>query len=524
MHFCNGCIVLYFCKTHTLTGDFKLDNYEKLIKENKDLKKRLKEFTDSMLLKERFLKNVLTFPGIICECDENLKLQYLNDFGKTIFDVEDDDIKGNSVLNYIELKDQSRLVEHAKAIFKGDYGVPKIYSAISSKGEQFDIIVSSAPVVTKDQSIRIRSTIIKCDKEKDEKKETIFQTSSYDNEEIYSTINSVVKKDMDNIKSYEMIVQSSKMKQIVHFIDKIKDVPSSVLISGESGTGKELIARQIHEKGSRKNAPFVAINCGALPENLLESELFGYEAGAFTGANKRKKGKFEQAQGGILFLDEIGEMSLNMQVKLLRVLQDKVVVPLGGETGKTLDFKLLFATNKNLLKMTESGDFRGDLYYRIKSFQINLPPLRSRKEEIPYLCNFFIQKFNQMFNKNVKCVNSKVLDLFNAHKFPGNIRELQHLIEYGTIFCKSDEICINDLPAEFCEMKREIIEEKIDQKLPLKSIVNDYLDEKEVIIANIIKAGGNKTLAASRMGIHKTTLYRKMKNYQISSDMLIGKV
>lgn len=506
-----------------------MEDYIKLKKENRELKKQLKQFTDSMLLKERFLKNVLTYPGIIIECDANLNLQYINELGVLTFSIDEEDVIGTSVLNYIDVKDHSRLIDHAKAIFKGDYGVPKIYSAVSSKGEKFDIIVSSAPVLTKDQSIRIRSTIIKCDKENDERKEIIFKTSPYDGEEIYSSINSVIKKDMDNINTNEMIVQSSEMKKIMAIVDRVKNVSTSVLITGETGTGKELIAKLIHEKSYRHNQSFIAVNCGALPENLLESELFGYEVGAFTGANKRKKGKFHLAEGGTLFLDEIGEMPLNMQVKLLRVLQDKVVVPLGAEKGRVVDTRVVLATNKNLKEMTENGDFREDLLYRIKSINIKLPNLKDRKEEIPYLCKFFIEKFNRMFNKSVKNVSSAVLQLFMNYEFQGNVRELQHLLEYCMIFCKSDEITIEDLPSELYEINKEQINsEHSSYEVKTPEITNEsnkeILNEKDMIIATIIRAGGNKTLAASRMGMHKTTLYRKIKNYRISSDMLIGKV
>lgn len=503
-----------------------MDELIRLRKENRELKKKLKEFTDNLLLKERFLNNILTYPSIIIECDEKLNLQYINDLGLTVFDVKRDEVLTKTVLDYIELKDQARLVEHSKAIFKGDFGVPKIYNAISSKGEQFDIIVSSAPVLTMDQSIRIRSTIIKCDKDDDHRKNTIFKSTSYDSDDIYTSINDTVKKDMDNIKSSEMVVQSPKMREIINFIEQIKDIPSSVLITGESGTGKELIARQIHERSTRKDKPFIAVNCGALPENLLESELFGYEVGAFTGANKKKKGKFEQAEGGILFLDEIGEMPLEMQVKLLRVLQDKVVTPIGSEKSRMVDTRVVLATNRDLSQMIKENEFREDLYYRIKVFQINLPSLKDRKDEIPYLCQFFISKFNNMFNKNVQCLNSSVVSFFEQYDFPGNIRELQHLMEYGMIFCKSDEIALEDLPSEYYEPEKELIEaiDEEDVTSHVLEISEDDLNEKDMIIATIIKAGGNKTLAASRMGMHKTTLYRKIKSYNISDDMLIGRV
>ncbi len=227
----------------------------------------------------------------------------------------------------------------------------------------------------------------------------------------------------------DIIYKDEKMKRIIELASKVSDYKTTVLITGESGTGKELIARSIHTNSSRKNKPFVALNCAAIPENLLESELFGYDAGAFSGANKSKPGLFEEADGGTLFLDEIGEFPLILQPKLLRALQDEEIRRLGGTKTKKIDVRILAATSKDLVRQIEINQFRADLFYRLNVMQIEIPPLRERKDDIPVLVDYFIEKFNEKLGSNVKGVTKKVLNKIIANTWHGNVRELENIIE-----------------------------------------------------------------------------------------------
>ncbi|MGM0424572.1 MAG: sigma-54 interaction domain-containing protein [Thermodesulfobacteriota bacterium] len=252
---------------------------------------------------------------------------------------------------------------------------------------------------------------------------------------------------MEEKYTFEDIVgKSQRMQEIFRILPQVAKSPSSVLISGESGTGKELIARALHNLSPRQEGPFVVVNCAALPEHLLESELFGYKAGAFTDAKKDKPGRFQRAHQGSLFLDEIGEMPMSLQVKLLRVLQDKCVEPLGALHPEKVDVRIIAATNKDLSQSVEQGEFRRDLYYRLNVVQIHMPALRKRKEDLPLLINHFIRSFNLLQDKNVQGISEDALAALLRHDFPGNIRELENVIEYSFILCSEGFIQVEHLP------------------------------------------------------------------------------
>ncbi|MBD3346800.1 MAG: PAS domain S-box protein [Chitinivibrionales bacterium] len=311
---------------------------------------------------------------------------------------------------------------------------------------------------------------------------------------------------------YNMVSRSPLMKEIFDILPEVAQTNATVLVTGESGTGKELIARSLHEQGPRKNKPFIAINCSALPDNLLESELFGYKAGAFTDAKKDKPGKFTLAENGTIFLDEIGDISPAMQVKLLRVLQEKMFEPLGGTRTIKADVRVIAATNKDLQKMVRKGEFREDLYYRIKVLNIKLPPLRERRCDIPLLCDHFINLFNSRYHKEIQQLSDESRDALMAHDFPGNIRELENVIEHAFIFCKSPTITVNHLPDEF--RNRE------DERKTAKTLaeVRDFKDLEKVYIKSVLtEFDWNKTLAAKKLGIHKATLFRKLKQLGINN-------
>jgi PAS domain S-box-containing protein len=307
----------------------------------------------------------------------------------------------------------------------------------------------------------------------------------------------------------DLASRSPLMQKIFEVLPAVAASPSTVLILGETGTGKELVARTIHSLSARDQGPFIAVNCGALPDTLLESELFGYKVGAFTGANKDKPGRFALARGGTLFLDEIGDISPALQVKLLRVLQDRVYEPLGGTRSETADARIIVATNRDLLEMTRQGQFREDFYYRVNVIRVELPPLRRRMEDIPLLTGQFIVRFNRLQQKEVQGIAAEALSLLMAHDWPGNIRELENIIERAFILCNEGEIRIGHLPAELTAFAGE------GKKISAVRSAHDQLDA-QAIRAALERHRGNRAAAARDLGIHKTTLFRRIKKLGLS--------
>ncbi len=300
-----------------------------------------------------------------------------------------------------------------------------------------------------------------------------------------------------------MIGQSGVMQEVYRMIEKVAPNDATVLILGESGTGKELVARAIHNLSPRRDKPFVAVNCAALPENLLESELFGYEKGAFTGADRRKLGHFETAGEGTIFLDEIGEITLATQVKLLRVLQSKQIMRLGGTEVIPLKARVVAATNRVLEDMIKEGTFREDLYYRINVFPISLPPLRRRSEDIPALVNHFLEK-----NKPGAGIEKEALEKLRMYHWPGNVRELENVIERSLIMAGDRPISLEDLPPYLRDEKKPpTLFEIPDEGINLEEV------EKKLIQRAIEKAGGNKSRAARLLGITRRKLYSMMERF-----------
>lgn len=306
----------------------------------------------------------------------------------------------------------------------------------------------------------------------------------------------------------DLVSRSPLMQKIVEVLPAVASSPSTVLILGETGTGKELLARTVHTLSPRRDAPFVAVNCAALPENLMESELFGYKAGAFTGAAKDKPGRFALAEKGTLFLDEIGEISPALQVGLLRVLQDRVYEPLGSTRSEKADVRLVVATNKDLIEEVRKGAFREDLYYRVNVVRLELPPLRRRKEDIPALVERFIDRFNRFQNRTVRGVTAEALSLLIVHDWPGNIRELENVIERAFIMVQDDFIDIRHLPEEFVALGGARV---------FGSGIRGVRSALEAqSIRNALERNGYSRLAAAKeLGIHKSTLFRKIKTLGI---------
>lgn len=309
------------------------------------------------------------------------------------------------------------------------------------------------------------------------------------------------------VETHEMIGESESFQRIKHLIERVASKDVTVLISGESGTGKELVARAIHRNSSRSEMQMVAMNCAALPENLVESELFGHEKGAFTGAHCQKKGKFEFADSGTLFLDEIGDMSLATQAKLLRVLQDGAFQRIGGNKTITTDVRLIAATNKNLTKEIREGNFREDLYYRINVVQICIPSLRERPEDIPMLAEYFLEKYNDFYGKNIAGIAASASDRLTQYDFPGNIRELQNIIERAVIMEQGSELSLDFIPIS--PVATPTIQPQVSSNGTLEDL------EREHIKKVIEQVNYNKSEAARILGIARKTLREKMQKYGI---------
>ncbi len=312
----------------------------------------------------------------------------------------------------------------------------------------------------------------------------------------------------------DLVSRSPLMQRLFEALPAIAASPSTVLILGETGTGKEVIARTIHSLSPRSKGPFVAVNCGALPESLLESELFGYKAGAFTGARRDKPGRFALARGGTLFLDEIGEVPLALQVKLLRVLQERVYEPLGSTRSEKADVRVIAASNTDLLEATKKGKFREDLYYRINVVRIELPPLRSRKEDIPLLVDQFIQHFNKVQGRSVRGVSPDAMALLTAYDWPGNVRQLENAIERAFIVCTGDEIGIEHLPEELTARAAPPTKPGRGTRASKLEQARRALDA-QLIRSALERHGFNRSAAARELGIHRSTLFRWMKRLGI---------
>jgi len=306
----------------------------------------------------------------------------------------------------------------------------------------------------------------------------------------------------------DIISRSHNVEQLFDVLPRVAESDCTVLIEGETGTGKELFARALHSLSPRREKPFVAVNCSALPDTLLESELFGYKAGAFTDAKQDKPGRFALAQNGTLFLDEIGDVSPAVQVKLLRVLQDKTYERVGGVETVEADVRVVTATNKNLAELVEKGVFRKDLFYRINVVKFELPPLRQRKEDIPLLVDHFISRFNALYGKEICCVSNDALAVLLSHHFPGNIRELENIIEHCFVLCHGQLIESSDLPDSVRQPEQRGRED-------LQEIKTLRQMEKMMIEQSLRRHEGNRAAAARELGINPSTLFRKLKTLQI---------
>ena len=354
-----------------------------------------------------------------------------------------------------------------------------------------------------------------------------YITKPYEPEDILSTVNRVISKqklykeldflrrEVEESRGFDQIVSQNKMMQeIFQLIKKVAFTSTNILITGESGTGKELIARSIYRQGNRKNGPFVAINCAAIPSELMESEMFGHEKGAFTGAHTRTIGKFEHANGGTLFLDEVSALRSDLQAKLLRVLQEREIERIGSNKSIKVDIRVISATNTNLEDAVMQGKFRQDLYFRLNVIPISIPPLRERKEDISLLAKHFLNKFNTAFNKKIPGFTEKAMDALTKYHWPGNIRELENLVERFVVLLPGNELIdLKDIPLELLMDSGQNIQDFEPEKMGLIKI-REAIEKR--IILNVLEATQwNQTEAAKILKVNRNTLIQKAKQLGI---------
>jgi PAS domain S-box-containing protein len=366
---------------------------------------------------------------------------------------------------------------------------------VNSKGERIPVSISTAIL-------------------KDKKGEVIGGVETFRDLSVIEEL----RKELTNQHSFlDIISKNQEMRRLFEMLEIISESDATILLEGESGTGKELFAKAIHSLSHRKKGPMITVNCGALPDTLLESELFGYKAGAFTDAKKDKPGRLALAESGTLFLDEIGDISQLLQVRLLRVLQDKVYEPLGATTSEKANVRIVSATNKNLERMVKKGLFRDDLYYRINV----LPPLRNRKEDIPLLIEKFVNKYSKLCGKEIHGLSPEAISTLMAYNFPGNIRELENIIEYATVVCKNSLIRIKNLPEHLLRVpdtnNNTVASEASKKVVSLETI------EKDIIFETLRENNWNRKATAAQMGIHPSTLWRKIKRLNLKTPKQDGR-
>lgn len=325
--------------------------------------------------------------------------------------------------------------------------------------------------------------------------------------------NKLLKEQLQQTEEYgELIASSNAMKNILQLVERVAPTEANVLIQGESGTGKTKIAHMIHKLSERKNGPFIPVNCASIPEQLLESELFGYEKGAFTGAVASRKGKFESSDGGTIFLDEIGEISQSFQAKLLQITQDKTFMRVGSNVLRKADTRIICATNQDLKKLVEAGQFREDLYYRLNIVDIYIPSLRERKEEIPVLVEKFLERYRKKYERNFQ-VNKELLNQLMQYNWPGNVRELENAIERAVVLCRGELLTIEDFPKEIRDFVNDdqIVAVEETDKMTLPEVLSSI--EKKYILKALDESLGQPSKAAKKLGISRQSLLYKMKKY-----------
>ncbi len=416
--------------------------------------------------------------------DKELVITYFNLAAEKITGIDRNKAKGKHCFEVLRSNICEKTCPIREALITGKDSINLQVNILRPDGKQVPISVNASSL-------------------KDEKGEIIGGVETFRD---LSTIEALRKEIRQNYTFEDIISKNHKILQIFTILPNIAESDATVLIHGPSGSGKELFARAIHNLSFRKDGPFVAINCGALPDNLLESELFGYVKGAFTDAKKNKLGRFELAKGGTIFLDEVESLSPSTQVKLLRVLQEKEFEPLGSIAPIKSDVRIISATKESLTELIKANKFRDDLYFRLNIVKIELPKLKERRDDIPLLINRFIDKFNHKMDKNVISISNEVLNTLMKYNFPGNIRELENIIEHAMVMCQNEQIQFDNLPQEFYDVDEARNKENYPQE-PLQKT------ECHTILEVLQKHDWNKVKVADELKLHRSTLWRKMKKY-----------
>ncbi|HQY20642.1 MAG TPA: sigma-54 dependent transcriptional regulator [Ignavibacteria bacterium] len=387
-----------------------------------------------------------------------------------------------------------------------DYNGIQLSKEIKEKSPDTEVIVMTAFANIRDGLEAVRNGAFDyIEKDKDEDEIILKVKQAYDKAILKIKLKELQNKIDRNFSFNSITGKAKSISGAIELAKKVADTDTTVLLLGETGTGKELFAQAIHESSSRKNKPFIAINCSAIPKDLQESELFGYVKGAFTGAVKDKKGYFEAADGGTIFLDEIGDMSLETQSKFLRVLETNSLTKVGDTKTTHVDVRVISATNKDLKSEIEKVNFKNDLYYRLNTFTIYLPALRERKDDLELLINNFIGNYNDKLKKNISKASEDFISGLKEYSFPGNIRELKNLIERAVILCKGSELMAEDLPEEIYQHKFPVeIQSDSLKEIEKQHILKIYSENKH-----------NKSITAEKLGIGAVTLYRKLKEYGV---------
>ncbi|MCB0730034.1 MAG: sigma 54-interacting transcriptional regulator [Ignavibacteriae bacterium] len=416
--------------------------------------------------------------------DENLKITYFNHAAEKITGVPKEEAIGRYCFEALRSNICEKSCPVSESLKTGKSTINLQVNILRPDGKQLPVSINAS--VLKDENGKVIGGV-----------ETFRDLSTIE----------ALRKEIKKKYTFEDIISKNhKVLQIFSILPNIAESDSTVLIQGPSGSGKELFARAIHNLSFRKEKPFVAINCGALPDNLLESELFGYVKGAFTDAKKDKPGRFELAKGGTIFLDEVESLSPATQVKLLRVLQEKEFEPLGSVAPIKANVRVISATKDNLADLIRENKFRDDLYFRLNIMKIELPPLVERRDDIPLLVNSFIDKFNHRMGKFITSISNDVLNILMKHNYPGNVRELENIIEHAMVMCQNEEIQVEHLPIEF--LSQDFISHS--PKTPEEPLQKT---ECQAILEVLQRHDWNKNEVAEELRIHRSTLWRKMKKY-----------
>ncbi|RLD14292.1 Fis family transcriptional regulator [candidate division KSB1 bacterium] len=449
-----------------------------------------KHIVSCELLNEIILDNITD--GVFT-IDHDFNITSFNKSGCRITGYQCDEVVGKKCFDVFK----SNICEHdcamRKAMQTGKKTINKTVYIINKFGYRIPVSISTAPLIDRDGDVLGGVETFRDLSAEDELRKVITKNYSY----------------------HDIISKNAAMWRLFEILPQIAESKSTVLLEGESGTGKELFARVIHQLSPRADKSFIAVNCGALPDTLLESELFGYKAGAFTDAKRDKLGRIALAEGGTLFLDEIGDISPAFQIRLLRFLQERTYEPLGAVETHKADVRIIAASNKNLAQLVEQGRFRKDLFYRINIIRLEIPPLRKRKEDIPLLIQHFIKKFNHIQGKEIQGVSSDVLEILMHHNYPGNVRELENIVEHSFVLCSEPLIQRKHLPVNLFEPAKNELHQTYHRKL------EDV--EAELIIKTLRDHNWNRQSAAKALNMHKTTLFRKIKRLGIELPQIDGR-